>query len=147
MSDLERFDYVFWLDSENAGVQETIVVRGQPDEERARELVPEAQRGRITATDETPARPNINPHDVELLAALITRPEWLAFRKVAELRMDRHFRKLARLFATEGAELDYDRLQYQRGIFAGMKFLLDEPHKIANPDRLRRLLNEEEVTE
>jgi hypothetical protein len=84
---------------------------------------------------------------VQLLATLIERPEWQALRHVAKHRMDRHFRGLARMFATEGAELDYDRLQYQRGVFAGMKFVLDEPHRIANPDRLRRLLNDEEVSE
>lgn len=148
MSDLERFDYTFWLDrNDGDGVQEAIVVRGKPDQETATEYVPEALRGRITSVDEKPARAIVNPHDVQLLAALIERPEWRALRHVAEQRMDRNFRRLARLFASEGEEPDYDRLQFQRGVFAGMKFVLDEPHKIANPRSLERLLNDEEVSE
>lgn len=148
MSDLERFDYTFWLGSNDGdGVQEAIVVRGKPDEETATGYVPEALRGRITRVDEKAARPIVNPHDVQLLAALIDRPEWRALRLVAEQRMDRNFRRLANLFATEGSELDYDRLQFQRGVFAGMKFVLDTPHKIANPRSLERLLNDEEVND
>lgn len=141
----ERFDYVFWLGSDASTVQEMVVVRSQPDEEAARALLPEEQRARISATDETPARRHVTVHDLQLLATLIERPEWAALRRVAEQRMDRHFRRLARLFATEGEEPPYDRLQHQRGVFAGMKFVLDEPHRLLTPGRLERLLEEEEV--
>lgn len=147
MSDLERFDYIFWLGEDDDGVQEAIVVRDVADEEEARELVPEAVRARITASEEKPSAPHVSAHDLQLLAALIDRPEWTALRLVAEQRMHRQFRQLARMFATEGKELDYDRLQFQRGVFAGMKFVLDEPHKLLRPGRLERLLNEEEVND
>jgi hypothetical protein len=84
--------------------------------------------------------------DDQLLAALAARPEWEALRRRCERRMDGHFRRLARLFATEGQELDYARLQFQRGVFAGMKFLLDAPAVEAK--KLERLLeNDTEVTE
>jgi hypothetical protein len=41
--------------------------------------------------------------------------------------MERHFRVLARAFAQRNNQPDYDRLQWERGFFAGMKFLLDNP--------------------
>lgn len=147
MSELERFDYVFWLGDDDGGVQEAIVVRDEADEETARERLPEALRARITATDETPARLVVSSHDLQLLASLVKRPEWEALRRLARHRMDKHFRRLARIFASEGQEPDYDRLQYQRGVFAGMKFVLDEPHKLLTPGRLERLLEEEEVND
>jgi hypothetical protein len=40
-SELELFDYTFWLGSDDGGVQEALVVRGKPDEETARESIPE----------------------------------------------------------------------------------------------------------
>lgn len=80
---------------------------------------------------------------MQLLAALGARPEWNALRKLARDRMERHFAKLARLFASEGEELDYARLQYQRGVFAGMKFLLDGP--TIEAAKLKRLLEELEA--
>lgn len=41
--------------------------------------------------------------------------------------MEMHFRQLAREFATKGVEPNFGELQYHRGFFAGMKFLLDNP--------------------
>lgn len=38
-----------------------------------------------------------------------------------------HFRLLAREFATKGVEPNFADLQFHRGFFAGMKFLLDNP--------------------
>lgn len=69
----------------------------------------------------------ISEEDRALVAALMERPEWEALTQLCKARMDKHFRKLARLFATEGLDPDYGRLQWQRGVFAGMKLVLDRP--------------------
>lgn len=141
MNDL--FDYTFWLDRRDGPVQESVVVRAQPDEETAQLLVPEPQRHRISSVDEQPTRERVSITDLQLLAGLADRPEWAALRRACEQRLDNHFRKLARIFQTEGVAPDYDRLQWQRGVFAGVKLVLDEPHKIAHKRSLERLLDEE----
>lgn len=41
--------------------------------------------------------------------------------------MDRRAERLAHQFLTRNAQPDYAELQYLRGFFAGMKFLLDQP--------------------
>ena len=63
----------------------------------------------------------------ETLAELANHPAWKELYKVSEERMEMHFRVLVREFATKGVEPNYAELQYQRGFFAGMKFLLDNP--------------------
>lgn len=82
----------------------------------------------------------LSEEDRALVAALMERPEWAALTQVCKGRMDRHFRKLARLFATEGYHPDYDRLQWQRGLFAGMKLVLDRP--LIESRALARLLEQ-----
>jgi hypothetical protein len=52
--------------------------------------------------------------------------------------MDQHFRTLMKEFMAEGVEPDYARLQWMRGCFAGMKFVLDYPTIEAT--KLERLL-------
>lgn len=80
----------------------------------------------------------LSEEDRALVAALMERPEWEALTQVCKARMDKHFRRLARMFATEGYDPDYGRLQWQRGVFAGMKLVLDRP--LIEARALRRLL-------
>lgn len=56
--------------------------------------------------------------------------------------MDIHFRLLAREFMNRGHAPDYAELQWQRGFFAGIKFLLDTPDLEAK--RLARALAREQ---
>lgn len=74
----------------------------------------------------------------QLLAALGSRPEWAALTEYAKELMDQHFAKVTRHFMNEGEAPDYDRLQWQRGVFAGIKFMLDNPTLEAK--KLERLL-------
>lgn len=75
---------------------------------------------------------------MELLAKLADDPAWGALSRVAEELMERHFRGVARDFMTRNVQPDYARLQWQRGVFAGIKFLLDSPH--IQEKKLERLL-------
>lgn len=79
----------------------------------------------------------------QLLADLTTHPGWNELRRVAKERMEGHFKELSREFASKDNRPDYETLQFQRGVFAGMKHLLDHPDLEAK--RLKRLL-EKEVT-
>jgi hypothetical protein len=89
-------------------------------------------------------RRELSEDDRKLLAALGDRPEWDALREHSEILMEKHFHRVAREFMTAGTEPEYARLQWQRGVFAGMKFLLDAPTVEAK--KLERLLeNDMEV--
>lgn len=65
-------------------------------------------------------------HDRELLAHLAAHPAWEALREVAKERMDDVFAKTARELM-QGAEITREVIEYRRGFFAGIKFLLDQP--------------------
>lgn len=83
------------------------------------------------------AIPDLTEHESQQLAALGNRPEWEVLRNLAKQRMESHFDRVAKAFMREGVEPDYARLQWQRGFFAGMKFLLDNPTvEAAKLDRL-----------
>lgn len=87
-------------------------------------------------------RTELNEHERQMIAALADSPGWDALRVAAEVRMQQHFRSLARMFATRGVQPDYAQLQWQRGVFAGMKFILDNP--LIQAARLAKLLEDQE---
>lgn len=78
----------------------------------------------------------------ELLAQLGNHPGWPTLREHAKQLMDAHFRGLAREFATRNNQPDYAQLQWERGVFAGIKFLLDNPTIEAR--KLERLLAQQD---
>ena len=65
-------------------------------------------------------------HTTQLLARLGTDPAWPALRDRAKERMDVEFDRLAKALMRDG-EVSREEVQYRRGFFAGMKFLLDNP--------------------
>lgn len=60
----------------------------------------------------------------ERLVTLLDHPNWQELRNVAKDKMNKHFNLLAKELM---AGRDIPDLQYRRGFFAGMKFLLDQP--------------------
>lgn len=60
----------------------------------------------------------------ERLVTLLDHPNWQELRNVAKDRMEKRFNVLARDLMAGREPPD---IMYQRGFFAGMKFLLDQP--------------------
>lgn len=75
------------------------------------------------------------------MAHLGQQPGWEALRSLAKERMEKHFDLLAREFAMRGKQPDFAELQWHRGFFSGMKFLLDNPTLEAR--KLEKALAEE----
>lgn len=69
----------------------------------------------------------MNEHQRELLAKLSKSPEWEALTAYSKDLMEMHFKQLAVGLMTKDKEVEYGDLQYRRGLFAGMKLLLDGP--------------------
>lgn len=65
--------------------------------------------------------------DPKLLLHLKDQPGWEVLRALAKERMETHFNNLARQLMAKDATVEATDLQYRRGFFAGMKFLLDQP--------------------
>lgn len=83
----------------------------------------------------------------ELLAHLADHPAWPTLKETARRQMEYIFAVTAReLMASKTGELPATEIQFRRGFFAGMKFLLDYPTLEA--EKLKRALAEdrEEVT-
>lgn len=66
------------------------------------------------------------PDPDQLLARLGADPAWEVLRNRAKEKMDDQFVKLAKAMM-RGVDLPATQVEYQRGFFAGMKFLLDCP--------------------
>lgn len=130
----ELREFVFWLDKRRA-----ITIRAASEEEAREYLTPgetvKVERVTIAGEDGT------TDEDKQLLAQLGRRPEWVALRRLAEHRMQHSFERIARAFATKDVRPDYAELQWERGFFAGMKFLLDNP--TVEAAKLSRLLAKE----
>lgn len=62
----------------------------------------------------------------EQLAALAQHPLWPKLREKAEQAMTKEFDRIARQLMA-GRTIEDADLAYRRGVFAGMKFLLDSP--------------------
>ena len=77
----------------------------------------------------------------EQLASLAADPRWQALQARAKERLDREFNSITRAFIYKDVQPDYGDLQYRRGVFAGIKFLLDQPDLDAK--KLEKLLAEE----
>lgn len=83
----------------------------------------------------------------ELIAHLADHPAWAELRKLATEQKERHFRNLLREFELKNHQPDYAELQWERGFWAGMKFLLDKPTlEAAELDRAARRRDREDVT-
>ena len=65
-------------------------------------------------------------HDRELLSHLSSHPSWGVLRTVSKERMDEVFLLTARELM-RGEVVPKEVIEYRRGFFAGMKFLLDNP--------------------
>lgn len=91
---------------------------------------------------ETEETVELGDHERQLIASIAESPAWESLRKVARNRMERHFRRLAHTFAMKGVEPNYAELQWQRGVIAGMKFILDNP--LIEAAKLERLLAEQQ---
>lgn len=78
----------------------------------------------------------------QLLAELGSHPGWPILHDRAKRQMDLFFMQLAREFASANKRPDYETLQWKRGFFAGMKFLLDNPTVEAK--RLAKALAQED---
>lgn len=70
-------------------------------------------------------------HDDQLIATLADNPAWQALERRIAREGEQHFNRLARHFARYGNKVDYEQLQYDRGRYAGMKHILDEPRRLA----------------
>ena len=79
-------------------------------------------------------------HQTQLLARLGNDPAWEALRERAKDRMDKEFIRLAKQLMA-GDDVPRENVEYRRGFFAGMKFLLDTPTLEAK--RLDRALAKE----
>lgn len=77
-------------------------------------------------------------HEAQLLAKLGGSPEWEMLRQRAERAMTARSELLAHLFLRRNQQPDYAQLQWERGVFAGIKFVLDHPTLEAK--KLERLL-------
>lgn len=64
------------------------------------------------------------------MAELGQHPGWAILGGVVKEKMDKEFRRLASELM-QGDYPDPDDVQYRRGFFAGMKFLLDRPSRVA----------------
>lgn len=73
-----------------------------------------------------------------MLAALARLPEWGALRRWAEQAKDARGRHIADLFIRKNQQPDYAQLQWERGVFAGITFLLNTP--TVEAAKLERLL-------
>ena len=71
----------------------------------------------------------------EILAHLADHPGWTELCELAQERMRKEFLHLATEQMT-GLDVPYHTIQYRRGFFAGMKFLLDVPQLEANKLRI-----------
>jgi hypothetical protein len=65
-------------------------------------------------------------HTTQLLARLGNDPAWEALRERAKERMDTEFVRLAKALM-QGEVPDEGNVQYRRGFFSGIKFILDSP--------------------
>ena len=83
-------------------------------------------------------------HEQQLLARLGNDPAWGTLRDRAKDRMDKEFVRLAKQLMV-GDEVTRENVEYRRGFFAGMKFLLDNPTLEAK--RLDRVLAKEGESE
>jgi membrane-associated PAP2 superfamily phosphatase len=68
----------------------------------------------------------MSDHD-QMLGQLGLHPGWAILSEKARGKADAHFAHLARQFAAKDNRPDYDTLQWQRGFFAGMDFLIANP--------------------
>jgi hypothetical protein len=84
-------------------------------------------------------------HEAQLLAKLGGSAEWQALRERAERAMRHRGEILAQQFLRRNHRPDYEQLQWERGVFAGIKFLLDHPTMEAQ--RLERLLERDQTRE
>lgn len=94
-----------------------------------------------------PAPPELDPAQRRHLAALSLQPGWPILRGVAKRAMEERFAKLARNLMQPGkTEADIKpSLEYQRGFFAGMKHLLDNPEM--ESEKLDREFEQRKVSE
>lgn len=69
----------------------------------------------------------MNEHQRQQLAKLPESAEWAALTAYCKEQMEIHFKQLAVGLMTKDKEVEYGDLQYRRGLFAGMKLLLDGP--------------------
>jgi hypothetical protein len=65
-------------------------------------------------------------HEQQLLARLGNDPAWGALRARAKERLDAEFDRLAKALM-RGDDVTREDVQFRRGFFAGIKFLLDSP--------------------
>jgi hypothetical protein len=79
-----------------------------------------------------------------LLAQLLEHPAWPILRKVSEERKRRHFQDIAAALIA-GVDVSKDLIEWKRGYFSGMKFLLDRPQAKAK-ELEKELRKREEVT-
>jgi len=136
MSDQPARDFVFWQTDDRA-----IVIRAESEED-AIERLSARERSDTFRVQELELPPHVGDHERKLVAQLADQPGWEILRRVALERMHVHFRQLTRAFMSRAIAPDYDQLQWQRGVFAGMKFLLDNP--LIEAEKLKRLLEQEE---
>ena len=68
----------------------------------------------------------LQDHERHELAALTTHPVWTALRSAAKVQMERQFQRMAQELM-QGKTPSPESVEYARGFFAGMKFLLDTP--------------------
>lgn len=85
----------------------------------------------------------MDDHD-RLLAELVTHPAWEVLRERAKKRMRQRFDHHA-VTLMAGGKVEDAMIAYDRGFFAGMKFLLDRP-KLAQSEIEKELAKREEVT-
>lgn len=78
-----------------------------------------------------------------LLAELVNHPAWGPLKAKARTEMERRFRVHTVALMT-GHPVSEETIAYDRGFFAGMKFLLDKP-RFAQADIERELAKREEV--
>jgi hypothetical protein len=81
-------------------------------------------------------------YDAEALASLTSHPAWDALRAKVERKMNREFSRMSSNLM-RGDIPSVAQVHYMRGVFAGMKFLLDCP--AVESRKLDRLLEREEV--
>lgn len=77
----------------------------------------------------------------DLLASLAQHPAWAVLEQRGRDRMEKHGQLLATEFLSMNKQPDYGQLQWVRGVFAGIKFLIDQPTLDAR--KLEKLLAEE----
>jgi hypothetical protein len=75
---------------------------------------------------------------------LVNHPAWPALRKVTKARKQQHFDDVAKALM-QGKEVPQDVLEWKRGFFKGMEYVLEHPAHRAN-ELERALRNREDVT-